>query len=111
MQKISKADTRKVFQEQRSIVADMLGITRNHAADLINYGDKGETNRRIHNGVTLSGWQFRQYVTFLEQQGFSTNTALCAARYGISPYNTRSSGRYYFLGDGLLVDHEELTNN
>jgi len=111
MKKISKADTRKVLQQQRSIIADMLGISRNHAADLINYGDKGETNRRLCNGQTLSGYQFRQYTTFLEEQGFSTNTALCAARHGVSPYNTRSSGRYYFLVEGLLVDHEELKSN
>lgn len=111
MKKISRHDTKEVFLSQRSIVAEYLGISRYHAGELIEFGDRSSRTRRNTTDSHLSGYQFSQYVAFLEQEGFSTTTALCAARNGIGRRNHSACTPYYYLVDGLLVDHEELKSN
>ena len=111
MKKIYKSEVRKIFHTRRSELALMLGVSINHINSLINYGDKGDHTRSKERGNALNGYQFRLWVEFLQEQGFSLDTALCMARFGIGDKNDRSRGIYYFEVDGQISDHDELQYN
>ena len=111
MKRISKKKVYKIFCAQRPELARMLGISNRHITSLVRHGDKGDHSRSKERGNALTGTQFREWVSFLVEQGFTEDTALCMARFGIGPYNDRSRGKDYFEIDGRISDHDELNWN
>ena len=111
MDKIHKSEVRKILISSRKDIAAHLDISVNHTNDLINFGDKGDEHRSVERGNALTGVQFREWVAFLIREGFTKETALRLARYGVGNKNRKSKGIYFFNIDGRISDHNELQIN